>query len=138
MTGSPAGRPGAPPAVVVVPPVSSTTATQTSPDTPPPSTTTTPTPLPSRVAVDLYEYAVVVGHPVVAAGRVELSVSDIGQDDHDLVIAQHGVVIAQTQVLHPAAPASTVVVSLAPGTYTLYCALYDHAQMGMTTTLVAQ
>jgi len=125
-----------PPPKVVVPVATSPAQTIPSGQTP---TTTTPAPaLPSRVSIDEYEYAIAAGHPVVAAGSVQLNVSDIGQDDHDLVIARDGVIVAKIPVLHPGAPATTITVYLAPGTYTLYCALYNHAQMGMTTTLVAR
>ncbi len=129
-------RPVAPPAKALAP-VATAPAQTTS--TSPVPTTTTPAPgLPSRVSIDEYEYGIAAGHPVVAAGSVQLNVSDIGQDDHDLVIARNGATVAEIAILHPGAPATTITVDLAPGTYTLYCSLYDHAQMGMTTTLVAR
>jgi hypothetical protein len=117
-----------------------TTTTATPPVTAPPPVATTPSPplLPSRVAVDEYEYSVVAGHQLVAAGRVELNVSNIGQDDHNLTISRDGAPIAQTPVLHPGDPATTISPQLAPGTYRLYCSLYDHDQLGMHATLVVQ
>ncbi len=94
--------------------------------------------LPDRVAVEEYEYSVVAGHQLVAAGALELNVSNIGQDDHDLTISRDGVVVAQTPVLHPGDPATTISPRLAPGTYRLYCSLYDHDRLGMHATLVVQ
>jgi hypothetical protein len=131
-SGGPAPQPAPTAGSPLVAPPSQTTSTD-----PIPVTTTPAAALPSRVAIDEYEYSIVAGHPVVAAGSVQLSVSNIGQDDHDLVIAKDGVIVAQTPILHPGDPATTITVQLGPGTYTLYCSLYNHAQMGMTATLVA-
>ncbi|MEA2265230.1 MAG: hypothetical protein QOE27_813 [Solirubrobacteraceae bacterium] len=120
-------------------PTTTTTTTSAPPPPPPsPTTPTTPVALPRRTAVEEYEYSVVSGHPIVAAGSVELNVSNIGQDDHNLTISQNGVAVAQTPILHPGEPATTVTAQLAPGTYRLYCSLADHDHLGMHATLVVE
>ncbi|MEA2298950.1 MAG: hypothetical protein QOF77_1886 [Solirubrobacteraceae bacterium] len=121
------------------PPTTTPAITTTSaPPPPPPTTPTTSAAPPRRTAVEEYEYSVVSGHPIVAAGSVELNISNIGQDDHNLTISQNGVAVAQTPILHPGDPTTTLTAELAPGTYRLYCSLADHDHLGMHATLVVE
>lgn len=121
-------------AIALTPPtITAPTPTTTAP-TPPP---TPPTPLPSRLGVDEREYSVYPTHDPVATGSVEFNVSNFGQDDHDLTISRDGATVAQLAVVHPG-ETQTLVATLAPGTYKLYCSLYDHDALGMHASLVVQ
>lgn len=129
---APKPTPAAIPTPLVGPaPVVGTPAPTPAPAPAPPAT------LPSRLGVDEQEYSVYPTHNPVAAGSVGFDVSNFGQDDHDLTIARDGVVLARTGVVNPG-DRQAVTVDLAPGTYELYCSLYDHRRLGMDATLVVQ
>jgi plastocyanin len=137
----PAARPK-PTATTTVPSGVTLTPTTTVPTTTTTTTTTTPppappAPLPSRLGVDEREYSVYPTHDPVANGSVEFNVTNFGQDDHDLTIARDGATVAQLAVVHPG-ETQTLVANLGPGTYKLYCSLYDHDALGMHATLVVQ
>ena len=110
-------------------------------DAPPPQDPGEPPPppppaYPSRTGVDENEYYVYPAHGTLAAGPVELYPHNYGEDDHDLTIADaDGNILAQAY-LTPG-QTQTVSLTLAAGTYRLYCSLYGgaHAQLGMDTTL---
>jgi len=127
----------APPPPTTTIPVVTTPITTTPPTTPPAAPSPPPVILPSRLGVDLQEYSVFPTHDPVAAGSVEFDVSNFGQDDHNLTIARDGIAVAQSAIVHPGAE-QTLVATLAPGTYKLYCSLYDHDALGMHATLVIQ
>ena len=91
---------------------------------------------PSRTGVDEGEYWVYPAHNTLAAGPVELNPHNYGQDDHDFTLADgNGTILAQVYLT----PGQTqqVDLTLAAGTYRLYCSLYNgaHAQQGMDTKL---
>jgi hypothetical protein len=105
------------------------------PPTPPPPAAG---PLPTRTGVQLFEYAIVIGHATLAAGPVELVATDIGQDPHALAIRDaSGHVLASTAALSPQGE-STLDLTLAPGTYTLFCPIPGHEAMGMAATLTVR
>jgi plastocyanin len=144
-------KPVAPPATTPAPttpapaapaPVATTT-TPAAPDpsTPDPAATTptatTPAPvLPSRAGVDLKEYSVTPTYYALAAGAVQFTAKNVGMDDHDLTVSRDGVQYGQLAV--PPSTSGTLRLTLPPGTYTLYCSLYDHAQLGMHATVTVQ
>ena len=103
------------------------------PDAPPPVV------YPSRTGVDEDEYTVFPAHGTLAAGPVELNAHNYGQDDHDLTVADaDGVILAQAY-LTPGQE-TQISLTLAAGTYRLYCSLYDgaHDQLGMHAPLVVK
>jgi hypothetical protein len=103
---------------------------------PAPTATPTPTPsgpvYPSRTGVDLTdvrEWAVRPSYRILAAGRIDFNVNNLGEDDHNLSIRGGGREYGRID-LHPRDDA-TLTVDLAPGAYTLYCSLPDHEAAGM-------
>jgi hypothetical protein len=106
-----------------------------SPDAPPPA----PPPLPSRTGVDLDEYSVYSAYAKLAAGPVELNVTNFGMDDHDLTVESADHTQLAQVYLTPGA-AAQVNLTLAAGSYRLYCSLYNgaHDQQGMHTQLVVE
>jgi plastocyanin len=111
--------------------------TPTPTPTPGPGATPTPTPVatpdpvkyPSRTGVDLSEWIVRPTYRTLAAGRVVFSSANLGEDDHNLSVRSGGTEYGKVDV----APGDTgsLVLQLAPGTYTLYCSLIGHEEQGM-------
>jgi uncharacterized cupredoxin-like copper-binding protein len=87
--------------------------------------------------VDEGEYYVSPTHRTVAAGSVDFYPVDLGMDAHDMTIRDGaGNVVGSV----PISPGQTehIQVTLAPGTYTLFCSLYNHEQLGMHATLTVR
>ncbi|MCW3013972.1 MAG: hypothetical protein JWO02_1064 [Solirubrobacterales bacterium] len=137
------GRPGlsGPKPAVTGPQPTTTTGPQTTPTTPPAAPPTT-TPAPQvyhRSGAALTEYALKLSRPTLGAGAVELNAINYGMDDHDLTVAKGGQILGQTPVVAPGSE-SALTLDLAPGTYKVYCSLYDgaHDAAGMHATLTVQ
>jgi hypothetical protein len=96
------------------------------------------TPLPHRLGVDEGEYYVRPSRRLVAAGPVELNVTNRGQDDHDLAVEAGGVIYGKAE-LHPGETKQLNVVVPA-GDYKLYCTLQSgaHDAAGMHAVLSVQ
>jgi plastocyanin len=96
-----------------------------------------PLALPARTGVDEGEYYLYPTRAVVAAGVVELDPVNLGMDEHNLTIEDsHGRALGlvtvqpgQTQTIHA---------RLARGSYRLFCSLYNHAALGMSSTLTVR
>jgi plastocyanin len=119
-TPSPTPRPGA-------------TATPTPTPTATPVATATPNPWPTRTNVDLTdirEWSVRPSYRTLAAGAIDFNVNNRGEDDHDLTVRD-----ANRRQLGrlPLAPGETetLTLTLAPGSYTLFCSLTGHEAAGM-------
>ena len=113
-------------------------ATLPAPGGPAPIPTATPAPtppptLPSRSHVVLDEWTVQSSYVVMKAGPLEFNVDNFGEDDHNLSI--HG---RDETLAVPPGGSGQLTVTLAPGTYTLYCSLPDHEGNGMRTTLTVK
>ncbi|MFL5845548.1 MAG: hypothetical protein ACJ762_12725 [Solirubrobacteraceae bacterium] len=110
-------------------------------DPAPPSPPAPPAPvvLPSRTGVDLDEYFVHSAYGKLAAGPVELNVTNFGMDDHDITV-ENAAAVQLAQVYLTPGEGTQVNLTLAPGTYRLYCSLYDgaHDQLGMNAQLVVE
>jgi plastocyanin len=94
-------------------------------------------PLPLRTGVDEGEYYLTPTHPVVGAGTVEFDPVNVGMDEHNMTITDSsGHVLGSVDI----APGQTqqLDVKLAPGTYKLFCNLYNHAALGMIHTLTVR
>lgn len=124
--GSPFARMPAP--VPVAPPV---VTTPTPPAPPPPS----PPPALARVQALEREYSITLSRPSVAAGPVAIEAGDVGEDPHDLHLRTSTGDVTSLATLLPG-NRQTVKLTLAPGTYTLYCSIGDHEARGMHATLV--
>ena len=94
--------------------------------------------LPTALAVNEHEWDIQLTHAVVAAGPVRLNLANRGEDDHDVSIVDAAGVLHQT--LLPPGQEASVVVTLAPGSYRLYCSLQDglHDFYGMHATLLVR
>jgi plastocyanin len=107
--------------------------------TPAPTATATPTPTPaplpsrSKVVLDDDPYKVQSAYLTMQAGPLEFNVVNVGMDDHNLSIRGR----ADTEFV-PAGGEGKLDVTLAAGTYRLYCSLPGHEAAGMWTTVVVR
>lgn len=114
----------------------------------------------SRLAVQLVDYAIKPGATTVAAGKVSIDGTNLGQQPHEVVIVKgvkpadlpyddkgavdeaklpDGAVVGELEEFS-AGKACSSVVDLAPGQYTLFCNVVaapagGHAKLGMVTEL---
>jgi plastocyanin len=104
------------------------------PPVPPPA----PTPLPRRLQVDEGEYYVRPSRRRVGTGRVEMNITNFGQDDHDLAVEAGGVIVSKTDLR--SGQTTQVFVDVPAGTYKLYCTLQNgaHDAAGMHATLIVE
>jgi plastocyanin len=108
------------------------------PTAPPITVVTTPiaTVLPHAVGVSAKEFSLSLTRTLVGAGSVTIELRNTGEDGHDLhVDALDGTPVAAWDELPAEAGAVSKVVTLAAGTYRLYCSLPGHAASGMDTRL---
>jgi hypothetical protein len=136
-TPTPAPKPGTPGAPRPDGP-STPGATPTPTATPQPGATPAPTPTatpvyPARTGVDLDEWVVRSSYRTLRAGTIDFNAANLGEDDHNLSVRGGGHEYGRLDL----APgdADTLRLSLAPGTYTLYCSLQGHEERGMRTDI---
>jgi plastocyanin len=106
---------------------------------PTPGPTATPAPdLPSRTEVlidDDPDYTMTSSYRTLKAGVVTFNAVNYGMDDHNLTIED----VAGAHVDLPAdRETHALEVTLAPGSYHLYCSLPGHDQAGMHTTITVK
>jgi uncharacterized cupredoxin-like copper-binding protein len=70
----------------------------------------------------------------LAAGRIDFNVNNRGEDDHNLTVRDAGAKDLGKIDLAPA-ETGTLTLTLAAGTYTLYCSLPQHEDAGMKATI---
>lgn len=90
--------------------------------------------LPSRTSVDLTDddengWKVTPAYRVLKAGPVEFNATNLGMDDHDFTVRRGGTELG-TVFLAPGA-SDALRLTLAAGTYTLFCSLPTHEGLGM-------
>jgi plastocyanin len=131
--------PATPPAAVVPAPRAEPTpspwpiAAATPSPSPTPVATATPNPYPTRTGIDLREYRVRASYHTLAAGTITFGVTDLGEDAHNFSVRGGGKEYGGIDL--ESGEAGTFTVTLAPGTYTLYCDLPDHEALGMSTEI---
>ncbi|MGD9694143.1 MAG: hypothetical protein AB7V42_00595 [Thermoleophilia bacterium] len=94
--------------------------------------------LPTSLAVDEREWAVIPSKRTVAAGPVTIRVYNRGMDDHDLSLIDAAGTLHRVY-LEPG-HSDVVTASLTPGVWRLWCSLFEgtpasHAALGMETTI---
>ena len=89
----------------------------------------------TRVQVVAVEFHYRLSRVRVHAGPVRIELANFGQDEHDLRLQRVGG--ATVYELPNALPGErqTLTVRLRPGVYRLWCAMADHAALGMQATL---
>jgi plastocyanin len=96
-----------------------------------------PEPEVGHLGVKAVEWSYTLSRPEVSAGEVIVELNNQGEDAHNLVLERQASADPPLKV-SPALPASqtSARLTLAAGTYRLYCSLDDHAAKGMEATLV--
>ena len=117
------------------PPLTGTVPGTTTPTTPTTPTTTDPPPppaCPTALGVSEGEYYTSLSRTALCPGRVRIELRNTGEDPHNLVIEDLGdaSVVATWDDAGPGDVAAKQV-TLAAGTYKLFCALPDHELKGM-------
>ena len=94
----------------------------------------------SAVGVGEREFDLAAYRVSVPAGTVTFSVTNLGEDPHDLAVRgalPRHTPRAATSVIAPGGH-GTLRLKLAPGRYELLCTLGDHAARGMRTTILVR
>jgi plastocyanin len=82
------------------------------------------------------EYRIAVYRPRVRPGALKLTVRNLGEDVHDLVVRQGGRRVAGLKdVVKPGRTATLRLTLRRPGRYQLVCTVADHEARGMHATL---
>ncbi|HWG57034.1 MAG TPA: hypothetical protein VNT58_10980 [Gaiellaceae bacterium] len=89
-----------------------------------------------QVAADEFRYA--LSRQTIPAGPALVELVNYGEDDHDLRLRRAGG--TRTYAIGRVAPAAVrqLEARLAPGRFTLWCAVPGHRGRGMTATLVVR
>lgn len=96
-----------------------------------------PQPQVSHLGVKAAEYSYTLSRPEVTAGETIVELNNQGEDAHNLKLQREG--SAESPLVVPEAAAeeqTTARFTLAPGTYRLYCSLFNHEAQGMHATLL--
>jgi Copper binding proteins, plastocyanin/azurin family len=103
--------------------------------TPSPIPTPTPT-YPKRTGVDLVEWDVRSSYQTLAAGKVTFNVTDLGEDAHNLSVRGGGKEYGGIDL--ESGTSDTLTLTLAPGSYTLYCNIPTHEALGMSAIITVR
>ena len=96
-----------------------------------PSSAPAAAPIPVRET----EFKIALPAAKVPAGKVTLTVQNAGKIQHDLVVSGPGVTGAAKTPLINAGQSAKLTVTLAAGSYTLYCSVPGHRAAGMVAKL---
>jgi uncharacterized cupredoxin-like copper-binding protein len=97
--------------------------------------TGTPAPAGHTVSVSESEFKITLPATKVAPGKVTFAVTNAGKIQHDLVVSGPGVTGAAKTALLNAGQTAKLTVTLAAGSYTLYCSVAGHRAAGMVAKL---
>jgi plastocyanin len=104
------------------------------PETPPAEE---PEPQISHLGVKAVEYSYTLSRPEVSAGETIVELNNQGEDAHNLKLQREGSAEPPLEVMEADAEEHTSArFTLVPGTYRLYCSLFNHEAKGMHATLV--
>jgi plastocyanin len=97
-----------------------------------------PPPPPARVQVVAHEFTFELSRQTIKAGEAIVELVNQGQDAHDLRMRRTGG--TRTYVWPTVQPGKYAdrEYRLVPGTYTLWCSIADHRELGMMATLVVR
>lgn len=90
-----------------------------------------------HLGVKAVEYSYTLSRPEVDAGEVIVELNNQGEDPHNLVLEHEGTEDPKLEIPStPSVSQASAHLTLAPGTYRLYCSLYKHEAKGMVATLI--
>jgi plastocyanin len=90
-----------------------------------------------RLSVKAVEWSYTLSRPEVSAGEAIVELNNLGEDNHNLKLQRIGAEEPALSVPE-ASPAkrTSARLTLSPGSYRLYCSLFEHDEKGMHATLV--
>lgn len=91
----------------------------------------------TSVEVKATEFAFSLPTTNFSAGSYTFTMNDDGHATHAMEIQGPGLSAAKSSVVGPGGTA-TLTVTLRPGTYTLFCPVGNHRELGMQTTLTVK
>ena len=80
------------------------------------------------------DFSITLDKDKLTAGTYDITVVNKGHATHDLVVEKDGKDIGQSDTVAPG-NSTTLTVTLASGTYVLFCNIGNHRAMGMETTV---
>ncbi|MEV0768556.1 hypothetical protein [Nocardia salmonicida] len=89
---------------------------------------------PTRIVVSETEFSINMPSSQLAPGTYTFVVENSGSVSHDLVILGPGVESQRTSRIESGG-SSELTVSLEPGSYTLWCSVGNHRELGMSTEI---
>ena len=95
-------------------------------------------PPPARVQVVAQEFRFALSRTTINAGRAIIELRNAGEDAHDLVLQRRGGRRLYVWPVTQAGGVSDKELTLAPGTYRLWCNVANHRMLGMVATLVVR
>ena len=95
-------------------------------------------PPPARVQVVAQEFRYALSRTTIKAGRAIIELRNAGEDAHDLVLQRRGGRRLYVWPVTQAGDVSDKELTLAPGTYRLWCGVANHRSLGMVATLVVK
>jgi plastocyanin len=95
----------------------------------------TPAPAGQAVPVSESEFKITLPAKKLAPGKITFDVTNAGKIPHDLVVSGPGVTGTAKTPLVNAGKTATLTVTLAAGSYTLYCSVPGHRAAGMVAKL---
>jgi plastocyanin len=95
-------------------------------------------PPPARVQVVAREFGYALSRTTIRAGRAIIELRNAGEDAHDLILQRRGGRKLYVWPVTQAGGVSDKGLTLAPGTYRLWCGVANHRSLGMVATLVVK
>jgi plastocyanin len=95
-------------------------------------------PPPARVQVVAREFGYALSRTTIRAGRAIIELRNAGEDAHDLILQRRGGRKLYVWPVTQAGGVSDKELTLAPGTYRLWCGVANHRSLGMVATLVVR
>lgn len=91
---------------------------------------------PTAIGIGEREFAIAVYRPRVHPGALKFTISNLGEDVHDLVVRRAGKRVGGlTDVVKPGGHATLRLTLRQTGTYQLVCTIADHQARGMQATV---
>ncbi|AVH20814.1 hypothetical protein C5E43_16850 [Nocardia cyriacigeorgica] len=89
----------------------------------------------TQIAVSENEFSINIANPPSTAGAYTFVVENSGSVSHDLAIEGPGVESRRTPRIERG-ESGELAVDLEPGTYTLWCSVGNHRELGMSTEII--
>lgn len=102
------------------------------------ATTPSPTATTTTVTATLTDFEIGLSSAEFTAGTYSFVVKEAGAKPHALAISGPGVEKAMSAVIQPGGADQTLVVSMQPGMYHLWCPVGKHSEKGMETMITVR